>query len=166
MIIWSGPPWSPNHGSRKGAVVDTVLLHGTGGGTFESNRLWLLAPSSGVSAHYLVGRAGEIAKLVPVQKAAWHAGRSTHPKPIAGVSVNQRSVGIELVHPNAASVPWPEVQLEALQWLLGELRAAVPTITWLLGHRHVAPKRKPFCPTGLEIDWLAQRMGWHGPKDI
>lgn len=69
-------------------------MHYTASGGFGSTRNWLCDPKAKVSAHYLIGRAGEYAQLVPLDKCAWHAGESEW-KTYKGL--NKYSFGIELV---------------------------------------------------------------------
>lgn len=73
--------------------LDTIVLHGTGGASAVSSALYLSRPDTGVSAHVVVGRDGEIFQLLPFDVKAWHAGKSYH----AGrVNLNDCSIGIEL----------------------------------------------------------------------
>ncbi len=50
-----------------------------------------------VSAHYCVGRAGDVTQCVPNDRRAWHAGKSKY-KGLKG-SVNGHALGIELNNP-------------------------------------------------------------------
>ena len=44
---------------------DTIVLHGTGGASAVSSALYLSRPDTGVSAHVVIGRDGEIFQLLP-----------------------------------------------------------------------------------------------------
>ncbi len=70
-----------------------VVMHYTGGASFSSSVAWLTSKSSGVSAHLVIGRNGEVAQLVPFNLRAWHAGASQW-KGYTGI--NNYSIGIEL----------------------------------------------------------------------
>lgn len=70
-----------------------VVMHYTGGASFSSSVAWLASKSSGVSAHLVIGRDGEVAQLVPFNLRAWHAGTSAW-KGYTGL--NNYSIGIEL----------------------------------------------------------------------
>lgn len=70
-----------------------VVMHYTGGASFSSSVAWLASKSSGVSAHLVIGRDGEVAQLVPFNLRAWHAGSSQW-KGYSGL--NNYSIGIEL----------------------------------------------------------------------
>lgn len=70
-----------------------VVMHYTGGAGFEASVAWLASRKSGVSAHLVIGRNGEVAQLVPFNLRAWHAGTSAW----RGYSgLNNYSIGIEL----------------------------------------------------------------------
>lgn len=75
-----------NFGSRGTTLVDLVVLHCTEG-TFHSACCWFANPAAKASAHYVVGRNGQIAQCVPEAFEAFHAGNSLY---------NRRSIGIEM----------------------------------------------------------------------
>jgi N-acetylmuramoyl-L-alanine amidase len=88
---------SPNRSSRPaGSVIDLIVIHHTGAGTFSGISSWLRSPQSKVSSHYLLGYGGELEQLVSVgTKASWHAGKSSW----AGkTDLNNSSVGIEILN--------------------------------------------------------------------
>jgi N-acetylmuramoyl-L-alanine amidase len=95
-------------------------------------------PSFEVSAHYLVGKDGEITQLVEEDKRAWHAGESSWK---GQTDINSRSIGIELV--NNGEEPFPTEQIAALKILLKEIMArhAIARDS-VLGHSDIAPTRK------------------------
>jgi N-acetylmuramoyl-L-alanine amidase len=111
----------------------------------------LVDPAAKVSAHYLIGEDGEVVRLVPEARRAWHAGRSYW----RGVTdVNSASIGIELVNPGHewGYREFPRAQMEALLPLLARIvkthdiaRANV------VGHSDVAPARKD--DPGELFDW-------------
>src|SRR5881409_2126428 len=87
---------SPNHGDRRGAHPDLLLLHYTGMPDAEAALARLCAPESRVSAHYLVFEDGGIVQCVPEARRAWHAGESSW----AGhTDINSHSIGIEIANP-------------------------------------------------------------------
>lgn len=88
---------SPNRG---GALhrdnVSLIVVHYTAGSSFESSVRWLKKPEAKASAHFVIGRAGELVQLVPLDRVAWHAGVSSwRGKP----NCNLYSIGIELDNP-------------------------------------------------------------------
>lgn len=85
---------SPNRGGRFAeGQPDTIVLHYTGGRSFESSADWLRNPESNVSAHIIIGRDGEILQMVPFDTIAWHAGISEWK---GRTGLNGYSIGIEL----------------------------------------------------------------------
>ena len=95
-------------------------------------------PQGRVSAHYLIGRAGEILQLVADSQRAWHAGIARW----AGrTDLNSASIGIEL--DNDGSTPFTAAQIAALLSLLTDLTTRLgiePQQVW--GHSDIAPARK------------------------
>ncbi len=70
-----------------------VVMHYTGGAGFEASVAWLASRKSGVSAHLVIGRNGEVVQPVSFNLRAWHAGTSAW----RGYSgLNNYSIGIEL----------------------------------------------------------------------
>ncbi len=99
-----------NHGyDDRNGVPSSVIVHSTEGKqgqTFFSAATFLYNAAK-VSAHYLIGRSGEIVQFLdPVTYSAWHAGPAEAP------FVNQRSIGIECLH--AEGENWPIIQKNAL----------------------------------------------------
>lgn len=85
---------SPNHGGKFPAnQPDTIVIHYTAGRSAKSAVKTLMREGSGVSAHLVMAREGEIYQLVPFDTVAWHAGPSTW----AGrTGLNKYSIGIEI----------------------------------------------------------------------
>jgi N-acetylmuramoyl-L-alanine amidase len=159
---------SPNHSARKtGMRVDTVLIHHTGSSNGNGPLAWLCVPTSGVSAHYMVGPLGVIHRVVPEHRKAWHAGKGRLPwETCPEYDFNHRSVGIEIVNPGDGKTPFTEAQYRALEWLVPDIvrrlewsdvhvfgggreqwttllpNARQPIRGTVLGHRDVAPGRK------------------------
>jgi len=158
-------------GALKHDAVSLFVVHATAGASFASSVSWLKNPQAKASAHFVVGRNGDCVQLVPLDRVAWHAGKSEwRGKP----NVNFFSIGIELdnIGPLAAkpdgsyvavvnSKPVPsedvflgvsgpykafqkytETQLTKLDWLLGELRREFPNVKDVVGHSDVSPGRK------------------------
>jgi N-acetylmuramoyl-L-alanine amidase len=102
----------------------------------------LTDPEARVSAHYFISEKGEVVRLVPEDKRAWHAGASYWR---GHKDVNSASVGIELDHPGHALGyrEFADAQIEALVPLLHDIvrRHDIPRAN-VLGHSDVAPARK------------------------
>lgn len=83
---------SPNQSARKGDVKYLVLHH-TGPGSYSGIVKWLCNKDAKASAHYVLGRAGQLSQLVNTTREAWHAGRAFWD----GKRIdNHYSIGIEI----------------------------------------------------------------------
>lgn len=131
---------SPNHDERT-LPIGMVVLHYTEmepGAALDR----LCDPAAKVSAHYFIGEEGEVVRLVPEERRAWHAGTAFW----RGIrDVNSASIGIELDHPGhlhgyRAFAP---AQIDALLPLLARIvqRYDIPRAN-VVGHSDVAPARK------------------------
>ena len=155
---------SQNHNSR----VNYLVIHFTSEHFAESLRLLTQPTARPVSAHYLIPEPDDdtykrrslgVHKLVPESRRAWHAGASFwHGEE----SLNDRSIGIELVNRSYCSdidpdieTPAPEnqscvfrdfsaEQIALLVRLTGEIIERFPEIDAVdvVGHSDVAPDRK------------------------
>lgn len=142
---------SPNFGERK---PNFVIIHATSDDTVDEALHTLTDPLRQVSAHYLVGRNGDVFQLVDERARAWHAGDS---KWGADTDLNSVSLGIEL--DNNGDEPFPDVQISALIALLDRIqeRYHIPAANYL-GHADIAPRRK-VDPSGY-FPWA--RLARHG----
>ncbi len=132
---------SPNYDERD-AKISMVVIHYTEMPSAAEAIERLTDPEAKVSAHYIISEAGEVTRLVPEDKRAWHAGVSYW----RGESdVNAVSVGIELDHPGHALGyrEFSEAQFSALVPLVNAIvqRYDVPRAN-VVGHSDVAPQRK------------------------
>lgn len=132
---------SPNWNERK-LPVSMVVLHYTEMQPVESALERMCDPAAEVSAHYCITEDGEVIRLVPEDKRAWHAGRSRW----RGIEdVNSASIGIELDHPGHALGyrGFAEAQIESLLPLLDAIvkRYDVPRAN-VVAHSDIAPARK------------------------
>ena len=134
-----------------GTVIDAIVLHSTNGAGANFNaECAFLRDSRDVSAHFAVGEQGQIGRLLDARYRAWHAGLSryderriwpdrTTPSVYHGRTAwNDFSIGIELVH--KVGTVYPLAQLQALRWLVNELRANYTAIQkpGHVGHRWIA----------------------------
>jgi N-acetylmuramoyl-L-alanine amidase len=118
-------------------------------------------PAAEVSAHYLIGRDGQLWQLVDERARAWHAGAGAWG---ATTDVNSGSIGIEL--DNAGTAPFPEPLMARLEGLLADVVARwgiAPEA--VIGHADCAPGRK--ADPGPRFDWRRlARLGlavWPAP---
>jgi N-acetylmuramoyl-L-alanine amidase len=102
---------SPNCTKSRQKDIDTIVIHYTGGETLDGAVSWFMNKTAQASAHYIIGRDGEIVQMVLNEDTAWHAGKSQLDD---RKSVNQFSIGIELVNwgvlkkKNEEFTAWPE----------------------------------------------------------
>src|ERR1700761_5491606 len=157
---------SPNFDER-GLPISMVVLHYTGMEDAASAFRRLTDPEAKVSAHYMIGEDGQVARLVDESKRAWHAGKSYW----RGVTdVNSASIGIELVNPGHEHGyrPFPEEQMAALITLMmGIVPRYGVTRGNIVGHSDIAPARKE--DPGELFDWerLAKlRLGLARPRQF
>ncbi len=111
----------------------------------------LTDPDAKVSAHWCVGEDGTLWRLVPEHARAWHAGVSRWR---GQSSVNDRSIGIELVNPGHEHGyrAFPPAQMDALVGLLLAITARHPIDPRnVVAHSDVAPLRRR--DPGELFDW-------------
>jgi N-acetyl-anhydromuramyl-L-alanine amidase AmpD len=93
---------SPNRRPGRRADISHIVLH-VMDGTLAGTDAWFSNPASQVSAHYGIGRKGELRRYVREEDEAWHAGRILNPSvrlrtgPAgAPLNPNAYTIGIEL----------------------------------------------------------------------
>lgn len=126
-----------------------IIIHttnGKAGTTFEAEARFL-AQSHDVSAHYIVGKRGQIARILrPQDYIAWHAGRTR-----LGWD-NGPAIGIE-VHNTPAEGDFTPLMLDTLGALVLEICEAYPIgnlVESMQTHRYVAlPAGRKIDPSGL-----------------
>ena len=148
---------SPNFDERDQAI-SIVVLHYTGMQDGPSAIARLRDPAAGVSSHYIIAEDGQVLRLVPEGKRAWHAGQSWW----RGLrNVNSASIGIEIVNPGHefGYRPFTPEQMSSLLPLLAEIvqRYGIDPAN-VVGHSDVAPTRKQ--DPGELFDWAL--LAHHG----
>lgn len=134
---------SPNQAVRPAdAPVDVLVLHYTELPLAES--LAILRDgerAQRVSAHYVLAEDGTVFRLVPEERAAWHAGRSYWR---GREALNGTSIGIEIVNLHGDRHDFPDRQIEVLIELCHAIRGRCPALAArnVVGHSDVAPRRK------------------------
>ncbi|MGH6948205.1 MAG: N-acetylmuramoyl-L-alanine amidase, partial [Kiloniellales bacterium] len=114
---------SPSHDARpEGQAIDILLLHYTGMKSAEAALARMCEAAARVSAHYCIDEGGQVARLVPEARRAWHAGKAQW---AGAANINDRSLGIELVNPGHAFGyrPFPKAQMASLAALARDLVA-------------------------------------------
>lgn len=169
---------SPNCDDRpSGSSIDLIVIHGISlppgqyGGPYITQLFTNQLDSQGhpyfaglaglkVSSHLLVRRDGGILQYVPLDKRAWHAGKSQYQ---GRANCNDFSIGIELE--GTDTEPYTDAQYEGLTQIISVLLAAYPTLhpQRITGHSDIAPGRKT--DPGPYFDWprllgiLGSRVG-------
>ncbi len=125
---------SPNKSSRQGQRIQFIILHNTQG-SLTSTLSWFQQTRSQVSAHYVVGREGELIQMVSDTDNAWHAGDST---------VNRQSIGIEIVSGYSGVNGMTSVQEQAVIRLVkGLMRKYSVSVGNVRPHRSVVATACP-----------------------
>lgn len=113
----------PVRGEPRPAPVRQIVIHATGGPDCDPSRRFRGGSLDGIvghfqrnqkriSIHYIIGRTGEVVRMVPESRVAFHARGH-----------NADSIGIELVNDGDGRDPFSEPQLEALIVLVRDLLA-------------------------------------------
>jgi len=146
-------PLSPHSDDRPlGIPIDTVVIHATVFDTLNEVLQHFVDPASKVSAHYTIDRDGAVVCHVPEHRRAWHAGKSRMKD--GRTSVNDFSIGIELVNLNDGKDPFPPAQIAALRCLLLEIKSR-HQIQFIVPHYEIAdPPGRKSDPAGFDFAWL------------
>ncbi|WP_404444834.1 N-acetylmuramoyl-L-alanine amidase [Sutcliffiella horikoshii] len=176
----------PKRNSRvRAAPITHVMLHFTNNALrapqdpYNIEEIYSLFEEYEVSAHYLIGREGEIYLLVPEERAAFHAGKG-HLLNYQDYhyGLNDYSIGIELlavgmkeemlsIMPEdiydsikTEDIGYTDSQYEALNQLLEDILKRNPGIKkdreHIIGHDEYAPVRKS--DPGELFDW--EKLGF------
>jgi N-acetylmuramoyl-L-alanine amidase len=146
---------SPHQDDRPpGSEIDTIVIHDTETpGIREARTIanWFTNPRSGVSAHFIIGKAGEIVQCVPEIRRAFHAGPSLFR---GRQKVNDFSLGIELVNAQTGTDPFTEAQYDSLGRLVNYLMARydVPSDR-IVGHHDVTLRPSVKRDPAPNFDW-------------
>ena len=144
---------SPNCDERPADAgpIDTLVLHYTGMVSAEAALARMTDTRAKVSAHWCVGEDGTLWCLVAEERRAWHAGVSEWR---GRRSVNDRSIGIELVNPGHQHGyrPFPPAQMDAVVDLARAVVARHPIDSRnVVAHADIAPTRRQ--DPGELFDW-------------
>lgn len=148
---------SPNFNTRPVQPPDMIVLHATVI-DFDATLSGFQRESSGVSAHYVVGKDGSVVQMVEEANRAWHAGESFWK---GRHNINDCSVGIEMVNRNDGVDPWPNEQVNAaldlcrhLVETYGIVRDDVVTHAWIAGYAG----RGKTDPLGFPMDTFLDKL--------
>ena len=147
LNIEQAPASLANYTPGRVATVDRIVVH-VAEGTYRGTLSWFQNPQAKVSAHFTVGKDGEVGQSVRRTDTAWHAG----PVPPGEPEMNPRSIGIEH-EGKQGTPPWEptDAQLEAsaqLVAMLCRLYRLPADRTHIIGHSEVYPGRaaRANCP--------------------
>ncbi len=133
-----------NFSARK---PDFVIIHHTAQDSLAQTIRTFTLERTQVSAHYVVGRDGQVVRMLNDELRAWHAGVSRWGN---NYDMNSCSIGIEI--DNNGTEPFTDAQINSLLILLQKLKITynIPTANFI-GHADIAPKRKP--DPGILFPW-------------
>lgn len=178
MKFMDSKKFSPNisSGSPKNGW-EGIVVHFTAGASAASSAAWLANPASKASAHFVVGKEGEVYQVVETSNRAWHAGSSVW---LDRSGANNYTIGIEVDNPGPLTrdtaglktvygadykgdhvvdpiggrlyASYTEAQLQAVVELCSKLCNELHIDPLMIvGHEHVAPRRK--VDPGPAFDW-------------
>ncbi|HEX5417951.1 MAG TPA: N-acetylmuramoyl-L-alanine amidase [Chloroflexota bacterium] len=146
LVGYAGATWIPSpYHRRRTQTVDTLVMHTTVG-TLQSAVGEFQHSSRRVSAHYVVGRAGQIIQMVSENQIAFHAGVVTAgpDSRFSGTNPNAYSIGIEMENLDVISSPadFPAAQRDAVFKLARDVvqRNHIPLDRQhIVGHSEIDP---------------------------
>lgn len=131
--------------NRKLEDVTLGIVHYTGSMNLQGTLSWFEDKASKVSAHYVIGRNGDVYQYNTLASTLWHAGRSEWN---GRTGCNSFSIGYELV--GTYDSGFTDDQMNSLESLLRN-NVTATGITAIVGHEHVSPGRK--VDPGPEFSW-------------
>jgi N-acetyl-anhydromuramyl-L-alanine amidase AmpD len=150
--------FSPNISTgRKTYKPEAIVIH-IMEGTLPGTDNWFANPQSKVSAHYGIGKNGEVHRYVEEKDTAWHAGRVYAPswnlikRSANGLFVNPNYYTIGIEHEGNENSPWPDQMYQSSGSLISEisLRWGIPVDrSHILGHHEIYSEKT--CP-GFKVD--------------
>jgi N-acetyl-anhydromuramyl-L-alanine amidase AmpD len=172
----------------SGMKIDFVMLHFCSEvlikpeRPFDIDGIIEVFRKAGASANYLIGRDGTIYRLVPEERAAWHAGKGSLAWDPSIKQMNPRSIGIEMFaigsendmkifgmkdyaayakqHPE--NIGFTEAQYAALNELLKDIERRHPEVKQdrkhVIGHEDWAGRARRTDPGEL-FDWSKIDLG-------
>ncbi len=158
VVLISRP--SPHYNDRPSGEISAIVLHADTAAKVSQSIAWIRDPKSKVSYHTLVGRHGDAYQLVPFEKRAWHAGKSSFK---GRSNVNDFSIGISFGNKQDGE-PFTDAQYTTAAALIRELMTRYPDITLdrITTHSAVSPSRKTDpdkSPSKFDMAYLLSLIG-------
>ncbi len=145
--IWKESPnfWQ----GRKGYKPEAIVIH-IMDGTLAGTDSWFANAQSQVSAHYGIGKNGEVHQYVKEEDTAWHAGRIDTPswKLIKASTINPNLYTIGIEHEGKPDDVWTNAMKQASAQLIKQIcdQWQIPIDRdHIIGHYQIFSK-KPNCP--------------------
>lgn len=115
---------SPHFSSRNGERIRRIVMHYTTSKNVDGTIEWFQDPTSKVSAHYVIGRNGDIYQMVRDSDKAWHAKNA-----------NADSIGIEhsAAQGDQMTAEQTASSVALVRWLLSEYKLPKSAIN---GHKY------------------------------
>lgn len=138
----------PYYNERRKGYIDTLVIHAAA--QQKVSDLVDVLVKRELSAHYVIGKDGDVVRLVPDEYRAWHAGAGEWNGETQ--DINSNSIGIELCNGLFGEMDYPKKQIEALTELslhLIDKHGFHPT--QIIGHSDMAPSRK--IDPGSKLPW-------------
>jgi len=121
MVKWIGAAKTNFKPGRQIYKPKAIVIH-IMGGSLAGTDTWFNNPAAMVSAHYGIGKNGEIHQYVKEEDTAFHTGKLNNPTwtgLIKGVNPNLYTLGIE--HEGQPSVLWTSAMEDASTKLVYDL---------------------------------------------
>lgn len=154
---------TPNQSSR-GSYKPCLIVWHIADGSYNGTISWETNKDSKVSSHFVIGKNGEVAQLVPLNMAAWTQGKvdkPTHPYVKFHISTNPNLYCVSI----ECEGKWSETkgkltdkQLEAAAYLTSYIVEEVDRIygveipvdrEHMIGHCEINSVTRPHCPGEL-----------------
>jgi N-acetylmuramoyl-L-alanine amidase len=135
---------SPHHNARTG-LIRVIVMHATAGKSDAGDLAWMQDPVSKVSYHVVIGRQGQVYRLVPESRRAWHAGKGQWD---GHADVNGCSLGLAFSNRHDGTEPLTPFQVASARDVVEGWRAKYPGIRAVVTHGDVAlPKGRKDDPS-------------------
>ncbi len=120
ILHYTSTPPPTAYSERSGSRVSLVVLHGDAGPAQETLKR-MSEPGASDSTHYYLAADATVYRLIPEERAAWHAGMLTYNG--RRQNINRISIGIVLERPPDLSADSPAGQRQrcVLGWLIKDI---------------------------------------------